>query len=284
MIDCCIAYACSDIDGTVIVNENFPKWRRYTILACLILMGLSTVVSFIFGLLLFIRLTPYYFYGKVKALKIYFVSLAFCVVCIISFILFLVFLCKSFKRQKSHCLFMVFNFFCWISIALSFMCYFWGAESIKNEFVDNDPCSAPLIDCYNGIQDRVHKNKLDYEFWMKFEKWFLELDKDNICGNVLVPMLIIEIIQFAIYIVFSSFIGGCCCCNSMEKVENDSEEQNQNESNSYALQDTNNQNMNPNQNNLNQLPNQNYQPNENMQNAQTNQTEQSANPVQTFLA
>ena len=287
MIECCLSYACSDIDGSVITDQSIPKWRRYILFGSLIFIGLAIFIAFIFGLIYFIRLTPYYFFGKTKAKKIYFATLGFSIISIISIILYLVFLCKIFKRQKSRCLFLCFNFFSWISVALAFICYFWGAESVKNELTDNDPCSAPLSDCYDGIMEKFGE---DYEYIEKFTKWYDNLNKDDICGKVIVPMILLEIIMFIFYLVFAGFIGGCCCCQPLGQVENDSEDQNQNENNKSASQDPNNPNMIPNQNNLYQYPVQNYpnqysnqiaQPND-IKNVHPNDTEQNVYPLQTI--
>lgn len=273
MIECCLSYACADVDGSVITNKSIPKWRRYTMWACLIALGCSIIVALVFGLLLFIRLNPYYFFGKTQAKKIYFVSLVFNIISIIAFCIFLSFLCKVWKRKKTKCVFMAFNFFVWISVACSFLCYLFGSPSIKTELSDNLPCSAPLDEVYKAILEK-HPNEYD-DFRIKFLDWHENLDINDICGNVLVPLLIIEILQFAFYITFAGFLSGCCCCLPISQVENDDEDQSQNQNDSANNMPNQLDQMIPNQNNPNQYPNQN--------NKSLNQAEeQNNNPTQSM--
>lgn len=207
----------ADIDTKIIKDEKVPKSRRYAIVVFMVLVGLASILAFVFDTVRFTKL-KWLKYGLKDAKIVYILSIVLIVIFLICTISFILFVIISFCKDKSTSfIFMLFNITSWAGLILTFIAFFNTVKSNQLDIFGNPiRCSAVYNATYYGALEKLTSQKFyDFMQWYRFKRF-------DICSDTLGIVLIIAILHFILYIVLVSVICGCCCCpQDKDKVENE---------------------------------------------------------------
>lgn len=256
------------------LKEIESKPRRIVGTIFFILSAISMLIRIVICGVIFSRLNPWYFHGKVVAMGYIIATLVCMIIGILGLILYIVKGVVNFKSLDGianccnrcfmilQCIFDSGLFKCcccnscfeepfsWISWLIGWVVFAFGVINVNRELNEIGICSGQYYDLLGGITKYLIKNPDKIE---KFKKWWSKYSLDKVC-DVLDPFLAILIIEFICQMGFAISKGLCCCCCSKrvsnnQNVANNSESQTRidNQSTSMSIDNPNYNNDDPNE-------------------------------------